>query len=237
MSELKEAIILSDFDGTITVDDTNNAIFANFNQRESEDIVDHYRNNQDKLGIRWLLAEQYKSLDITRKQLEEFVINEIAIEPTFPEFLEFIQENNFTFAVLSGGFQDYIKILLKHYNIEKDFPVYANKLIFPEDEGSDSGYIKAEFTYPPEESLSEFGPVPTPKGMIINKYKEDGLPIFYLGDGRTDRHAIGRADYILAKKGSFLEGFCNDKDCDFYVFEDFIEAKEYIVDKLKKEKR
>ena len=234
MSGLKDAIILSDFDGTITVTDTNNAIFANFNQRESEEIVDHYRENHDELGIRWLLAEQYKNLDITRQQLKEFVAEKVAIEQTFFEFLEFIKENNFTFAVLSGGFQDYIDILLEHYGIEQDFPVHANKLIFPEDEGSEADYIKAEFAYPPEESLSKFGPVPTPKGMIINQYKEGGLPIFYLGDGRTDRHAIGRADYILAKKGSFLEDFCQDNNCEYYVFEDFIEAKDYIVDKLKK---
>jgi len=86
MTELKDAIILSDFDGTITVDDTNNAIFANFNRRESEEIVGHYRENHDELGIRWLLAEQYKSLDITRKQLKEFVKAEIAIEQTFLGF-------------------------------------------------------------------------------------------------------------------------------------------------------
>ncbi len=234
MSELKDAIILSDFDGTITVDDTNNAIFANFNQRESEEIVDHYRDNQEELGIRWLLAEQYRSLDITRQQLKEFVKEEIAIEPTFFDFMKFIQENNFTFAVLSGGFQDYIEILLEHYGIKNNFSVYANKLVFPEDEGSEVNYIKAEFAYPPEESLSKFGPVPTPKGMIINQYKEEGLPIFYLGDGRTDRHAIGRANYILTKKDTFLERYCQENNFDHYVFEDFIEAKNYIIDKLKK---
>ncbi|MFN2362856.1 MAG: hypothetical protein ABR596_01055, partial [Halarsenatibacteraceae bacterium] len=107
MSDLKDAIILSDFDGTITVDDTNNAIFANFNQKESEEIIEYYHANQEELGIRWLLAEQYKNLEITRQELKEFVINQIAIEPTFLEFLKFIEKNNFTFAVLSGGFRDY----------------------------------------------------------------------------------------------------------------------------------
>ncbi|MGM0414871.1 MAG: MtnX-like HAD-IB family phosphatase [Bacillota bacterium] len=234
MSELQDAIILSDFDGTITVDDTNNAIFANFNPKESAAIMDYYHDNQEELGIRWLLARQYENLDITRDELREFVIKEVAVEPTFQEFLEFIQENNFTFAVLSGGFKDYIDILLEHYNIKNDFSVYANKLIFPEDEGSKDDYIKAEFSYSPEESLSEFGPVPTPKGMIINQYKKEGLPVFYLGDGRTDRHAIGRADYILTKKGTFLEMYCQEHNFEHFVFRDFIEAKNYIIDKLKK---
>lgn len=234
MSDLNDAIILSDFDGTITVDDTNNAIFANFNQKKSDEIVEHYHDNHDQLGIRWLLAEQYKNLNITRKQLKEFVINQVEIEPTFSGFLEFIQKNNFTFAVLSGGFRDYIDILLEHYNIKKDFEIYANKLVFPEDQGSDKDYIKAKFAYSPEESLSEFGPVPTPKGMIINQYKDKGLPVFYLGDGRTDRHAIGRADYILTKQGTFLEKYCQEKDFKHYVFEDFSQAKDYIIDRLKK---
>ncbi|MFW6301543.1 MAG: MtnX-like HAD-IB family phosphatase [Bacillota bacterium] len=234
MSDLKDAIILSDFDGTITVDDTNNAIFANFNQKESEEIVAHYRENHDELGIRWLLTEQYKNLEITRQELKEFVINEIAIEPTFFDFLKFIRKNNFTFAVLSGGFRDYINILLEHYGIEEDFIIYANKLVFPEDKNSEDDYIRAEFAYPPEESLSEFGPVPTPKGMIINQYKKEGLPIFYLGDGRTDRHAIGRADYILTKQGTFLEKYCQDNDFEHYVFSDFIQAKNYIIERLKK---
>ena len=234
MSDLKDGIILSDFDGTITVDDTNTAIFANFNQKESEEIVNYYHANQEELGIRWLLAEQYKNLEITRQDLKEFVIKQIAIEPTFLKFLKFIEENNLTFAVLSGGFRDYIDILLEHYGIERDFSVYANKLVFPEDEDSEANYIRAKFAYPPEESLSEFGPVPTPKGMIINQYKDKGLPIFYLGDGRTDRHAIGRADYILTKQGTFLEKYCQENNFKHYVFEDFIQARDYIIDKLKR---
>ncbi|MGM0421121.1 MAG: HAD-IB family phosphatase [Bacillota bacterium] len=229
---MSRPVVLSDFDGTITIKDTNNTLFSYFNKGDSKKIFSHYNQNQLKLGIRWLLAEQYKQLNITRQEMKKFVEEHIPLEPTFLDFLRYIHDKDFVFAVLSGGFKDYIEVLLHRHDIEIDFPIHANRLVFPDDEGAINDYITAEFVHSPREAVSEFGPAPTPKGKIIEEYQRQGSPVFYLGDGRTDRHAVGRADYILTKLDSFLQRYCEENDYDHHVFADFNEAKQIIQAKL-----
>ena len=230
---MKQPMIISDFDGTITIEDTNTAIWSYFDHVKSEEIKNKYRKNPNEKGMRWLLHEEYKNLNITRREFEKYIKNNIEIEPTFIEFLKYIKINNYKFAIISGGFIDYIDILLDKYNIIKEFPIHANKLIFPEDIEAKNNYITAEFKYSKNESRSKYGVTSTPKGRIIKKYRESFSPIFYLGDSKTDRHAIKYTDFILAKKDTFFEEYCKNNNYDYFSFKNFDDARLYIQSIIK----
>lgn len=220
-------MIISDFDGTITTKDTNVAVWSHFNYQESEKLRDIYRNNE-KLGMKWLLSEEYKNLDIVRSEFESFLQNHIKLESTFKNFLNYIKGNEYKFGIISGGFIDYINIILKKYDINIDFPIHANKLIFPEDKNSTNNIIETKFIEPQNKNTNGFGPTSTPKGEIISNYKKKYFPIFYLGDGRTDRHALGYADYIFTKKESYFEKFCIQNNYEHFQFNNFNQVAEII---------
>lgn len=229
---MRRPIIISDFDGTITTKDTNVAIWSYFNYKESEKLRDIYRNNEE-LGMRWLLTEEYKRLKISRKDLKDFIQHNMEIEVTFKSFLDYIKENDYKFSIISGGFIDYIEIILKHFDINIDFPIHANNLIFPEDENSNNNKIVTKFIKSKKNYNKKIGQTSTPKGEIISKYNRKYSPVIYLGDGRTDRHAVDYSDFIFTKKDSYFEKFCAEHNYEHFIFEDFNQAKKIIEEIIK----
>ena len=224
-------MIMSDFDGTITVQDTNNSLFDDFIPDKISKIMEKYEQNREKLGVRFILKEGYQNLSLSRKEYKEYVRENIDIEPTFPEFLSFIRTNRIPFAVVSGGFMEGVRTTFDCHNIDIDFPLYANRLLFPEErenqQGPDSG-IKIKFMHEKEIADRDFGPVSLAKDIIIENHRQEFSSIAYLGNGRTDIQAIEKADNLLAKAGSFLDRHCSSINVEYHSFSDFREALEII---------
>jgi len=223
MSDLKDGIILSDFDGTISIQDVNNAIFEKFGDEQSEIIEEKLINNQ--ISDREAMKRHYSRLTMNKKRFKTFIENNINLDPYFSEFYENIKENNIDFAIISGGFLEYIKITLKKENINYQDEIYANQLVFDNDK------VKPNFLHDIETCDKIFGPCGNCKFKLLSQHPSS-KKIIYIGDGLTDRCVAGTTDYLLVKNNSILEEYCKKNQIKHHGFNSFQEVNGIINDLL-----
>ena len=113
-------VIYSDFDGTITKEDTVNRffeIYATPKWIESEKLW-----IEGKISSRENAIIQVGLLNnISQKQLDDY-INSIEIDDYFLDFVDFVKSKNIKLTILSDGFDLFIKKTLERYNL--DIPYY-----------------------------------------------------------------------------------------------------------------
>ena len=220
----KDYIILSDFDGTISVQDVNNAIFDKFGDEQSEIIEEKLINNL--ISDREALKKHYSRLKMTKNKFKSFINNNINLDPYFKEFYENIKESDIDFAIVSGGFLEYIKILLEKENINYQNEIFANQLIF------DNEQVKPKFLHNIQNCEEIFGPCGNCKYRLLNQ-SPPNKSIIYIGDGLTDRCVAGATDFLLVKKDSILKEYCIKNKIEHKEFASFKDVKEVITGLLK----
>ncbi len=218
-------IIISDFDGTITQTDVNNTIHFHYGDEKTAEIEEQF--SRGEIGVYQSLSFHYNRLKISEKEFKEFVLENIEIDPYFKKFYKMINNKDLDFAVISGGFINYIEMIFDKYNIDMKHPIYANKLLFKENNNIE---VKFAHEVSQKECIRDSGYCGNCKYRIINKYKnqKNKDKIIYIGDGLTDRCGARQADIILVKSGSSLLDYCQDNNIEYYVFNNFKEIKEII---------
>jgi 2,3-diketo-5-methylthio-1-phosphopentane phosphatase len=200
-----EYIIICDFDGTITIEDTVNSMVDKF-------ASDKWRN----LDEMWM-SGKYDAREISQKILDMMNTNEIElkefvrginIDPKFKEFIEYIRKECIEFYILSDGFDFNIENILENNNIE-GLMSFSNVLQF---EGS-----KLLGVYPnTNENCKKCGNCKT---NLISEINLDNKKVIYIGDGNSDKCASKNSDYIFAKKG--LADYLRENGVEFTEFRDF----------------
>jgi len=206
-------LVISDFDGTITIQDVNDALFAEFGDRENELIEKKYQKNL--LGHREALKQHYSRLEMTRTDFETFVRENIDLDPYFSEFYSFINNRGLNFAIVSGGFLNYIRLLFEREKIEIKHPVYANELLFAD------GFYRLNFYHDLDGCPIGLKPCGNCKHKLLDNFKQKYQEIIYIGDGWTDRCAAQLADKLLVKEDSSLEAYCKRESLDYELFHSF----------------
>lgn len=219
-------IILSDFDGTISTKDTNDSLFYEFLGEKHLEIENKVK--EQKISSREALELQYSLMDINEQDLFKHVDKNIYLDKFFKKFLSLLNtNNNLDFAIISGGFENYIKYLLKKNKLDINYPIYANRLIF------NNGRLKLEFKHNNiEECNKDFGICGNCKYKIILDKKNSYDKIIYIGDGLTDCCIANCVDLLYAKKDKFLEEYCIIKNIDYISYNDFSDVIESL-NKLK----
>ncbi|SHH37723.1 MtnX-like HAD-IB family phosphatase [Tepidibacter thalassicus] len=200
-----EYIIICDFDGTITLNDTVNAMADEFS-------VGDWR----KLDEMWICGKCSGSevsqkilemIDTDEHKLREFIKN-IKIDPYFKEFMEYIKEKVIEFYIVSDGFDFNIETILEENEIIGVI-CFSNMLQF---EGK-----KLMGFYPNvNEDCKKCGNC---KRNIITNVNIENKKIIYIGDGYSDRCAAKLGDYIFAK--GELANHLKEENIDFIEFNNF----------------
>jgi len=207
--EQRDIAVLCDFDGTITTTETLGFLFSEFAESRFEYARQWARGEID---MRDEFRLTFKTVKANKKEMEE-ALNEIEIDPGFPEFLEFGREKGYTFAIISDGLEWYIEYLLNRYNIH-DIPIFANQIFFEPD-----GF-RFEFPWFDEETHRRG--VCKPK--IARAYRKHSKKLVFVGDGRSDIDIIHEADIVFSH--GWLAGYCfakglgKDEFFDWYDLED-----------------
>jgi len=108
---LGEIIILSDFDGTISLDDVNDKLFTIYGDEVSEQIDKDYYNGE--ISDKEALLKQYKRIRLSKKEFFNFIDTTIKIDKHFGDFYKKVKDEKLAFAIISGGFNNYIEYLLE----------------------------------------------------------------------------------------------------------------------------
>lgn len=194
-------IFFTDFDGTITLQDSNDFMTDNvgfgaaLRKKGNEDVLNGHRDFRDSF------QEMMDSISTPYNQCIDLLLKNIQLDPGFKEFHAYARANNIPIVVLSGGMTPIIRGLLGH--------------LLGEEAASELQIVSNDVKARPGKSINEergweivfhddsgFG---HDKSLEIRKYSSlpQGLRpyLFYAGDGVSDLSAAKETDLMFVKEG------------------------------------
>lgn len=208
-----KTIIFSDFDGTITVQDSLDTVldaFAKPSWRQEGAAI-----WEAGLGSRLAIEKELSLLEATREKIEALLEEKIELSPGFEEFLQLCRKQGWDFVILSEGFCLHIDKILGKYRLT-DIPYYANELVFTE-----AGIETRNPHANPE--CRRCGNC---KRAHMLKARQGHGRVIYIGDGRTDHCPAEVADQVFAKR--HLEKYCQEEHIPYIPYRDFFDVLNYL---------
>jgi HAD superfamily phosphoserine phosphatase-like hydrolase len=208
---LRPLAIFSDFDGTITHPDTLNILAETYGGKDFRRAIGR-RIASGEVSLRDGILEE---LAVIRGSLEEnldFLRRHVMIDPEFPGFAQWCEQQKIPLTVLSSGMKEVIEQFLRPLELNH-VRILANHLVIT------NGLWSLEFL-----DGSDWG---HDKGVAIRQARAEGYCTVFLGNGLSDRGAAENADIIFTK-GS-LAAFCDAQNIPHLPFQSFAEVKSYLA--------
>jgi len=215
---MRKIAVLCDFDGTIARDDVGNLLFTTFSENgDSKKVVDQWRRGE--ISSRQCLEQEAALVKVDRNALNEFVRHR-QIDPYFKDFHDFARKRGIEIAVLSDGLDYYIEQILVRFGLA-EIEFFANRLAFK------NGSFEVQF---PWHDLMECTDCGCCKMHHVQRYRDGGYFIVYVGDGLSDRCPCEGADMVFAK-GDLLR-HCQQQHIDHIEFRNFRDVEREVVQRL-----
>ena len=196
--------VICDFDGTVTLFDTTDALLERFALPEWEDVEKKWLSGS--ITSRECMERQIAMIHAKRQELDAY-IDTFESTPGFKEFVNFCDQSDLDLHIVSDGIDYTIHRVLSNIGL-LNIPVFANHLVFME-----KGY---GLTFPFAKDDCRFGMCKCDVADIGN-----GETIL-IGDSYSDTCIAGMASTVYAVRGKPLELYCIEKGiahipfCDFY---------------------
>jgi 2-hydroxy-3-keto-5-methylthiopentenyl-1-phosphate phosphatase len=208
VTPLRPVVVVLDFDGTVTQKDIGDEICDRFAPPAWRDIDAAWVRNEISLP-----EAQRRMWGLARAARPEALAyaREIGhLRPGLDALVAAVERAGASLWLASGGFDFYIEALLGE-RLGAFQRRYFNTTRFVD------GRIEVDF---PHADLA-CGRCAVCKGRVCDAARASGGATVFIGDGASDRCAIGRADRIFAVRGSLLERACAERGCDYVAFDDF----------------
>jgi 2,3-diketo-5-methylthio-1-phosphopentane phosphatase len=194
-----------DFDGTVTQKDVGDEICERFAPPSWRDIDAEWVRNE--ISLPEAQRRMWRLARCDREQAVAWSRHIGAERPGLDALLDGVRAAGGAAWLASGGFDFYIEAILdgRMARFERAF---FNRASFVD------GAVDVEF---PHDELA-CGRCAVCKGRVCDLAREHGRVIF-VGDGASDRCAIGRADVLCAVRGSLLERACRERGAPHVSFE------------------
>ncbi|CAI1691629.1 hypothetical protein SEUBUCD646_0N03060 [Saccharomyces eubayanus] len=216
-----KAVIFTDFDGTVTLEDSNDYLTDTLGFGKEERLKVFEGVLDGTKSFRQGFMEMLESIHTPFPECIKILEKKIRLDPGFKDTFEWAQENDVPVVVVSSGMKPIIKVLLTRlvgqHSIHK-IDIVSNEV---EIEAHDEWKI----IYKDE---SPFG---HDKSRSIDAYKKkfesalkpgDERPVyFYCGDGVSDLSAAKECDLLFAKRGKDLVTYCKRQNVPFHEFDTF----------------
>ncbi|KAI2624335.1 HAD-like domain-containing protein [Hypoxylon sp. NC1633] len=223
-----KAIFFTDFDGTITLQDSNDFMTDNLGygaelrKKGNKDVLEGRRTFRDSF------QEMMDTVKTPYNQCIEILLKNVQLDPCFAEFFAWTRQNNVPVVVLSGGMQPIIRALLAHLVGEE--AVAHMQIVSNDVEPRPGKSINEEDGWNIKfHDDSEFG---HDKSLEIKPYAAlSERPImFYAGDGVSDLSAAKETNLLFAKAGRDLVTYCENEKVPFVTFNDFSDIHKVVAD-------
>lgn len=209
----KKQAVLCDFDGTITKVDVINDFLSKFADESWYELEMLW--NEGKIGSRELLKKQFALVrGMDEKTLYNY-LQSVELDEYFVDFYEKACAAGILVAVVSDGFDLFIKNVLKNYGLG-EIEVFTNSLKF------ENGEFYPSFPNAHGDCGINAG---TCKCEILNRFKKRYDTVYYIGDGVSDYCVCKNADILFAKKA--LSQYCIKRNINFVPYSDFNEVINY----------
>ncbi len=178
--------VVCDFDGTITKEDTADAIFTRFAAPEWRDVEAVWEAGE--IGSAECMRRQMELVDASLPELDA-ALDALQIDPDFPAFVAFCEERGVELAIVSDGVDYFIERILRRAGLP-NLPVNANRLI----QKGERSFTLAH-PHKVQDCASGAG---TCKCALASP--SDGRRTVLIGDGRSDFCVAHETDIVFAKK-------------------------------------
>jgi 2-hydroxy-3-keto-5-methylthiopentenyl-1-phosphate phosphatase len=178
--------ISCDFDGTITLVDTVDAILETFAEPEWREVEKDWE--AGKMGSRECLGAQTALLRVSPADLDAF-IDDIAVDADAKEFFADCVKLSLPVSVVSDGYDWVVRRVLSRMGL-RGLPIVANRLVHM---GEDRWSLR--FPY----SAANCG-----SGVCKCAVVNQPAKLVHIGDGRSDMCVSDKCDVVFAK-GRLLE--------------------------------
>jgi 2-hydroxy-3-keto-5-methylthiopentenyl-1-phosphate phosphatase len=187
MATKKPLLVITDFDGTLSLTDVGYEVLLKFSGQGWDDIDRDYC--EGRIGSMEAYGRIVAILGGTREDMLRFVAENTVVDPHFKEFYAFCREHGIGVKIVSDGLDFYIDFVLKRYGLA-DIPFYSNVMTF--DDGKPRSI---EFPHA-NETCNQCG---TCKSNILESCRDEFGKILYVGDGYSDLCPARKADLVFAK--------------------------------------
>jgi 2,3-diketo-5-methylthio-1-phosphopentane phosphatase len=216
---MNNIIVLCDFDGTITIEDTGVVALDNFTDedwRYYDELLE-----QEEITLEECIKTQFEMLEGKKEEILEVLIKSVRVRPNAERFIEFCHQNNIPFVILSAGLDFAINYYKEKFNNSHNIPIYAPKAEFLNN--------KVRLSFPPleDEKSKNF------KQDIVLKYNKKNNISIYIGNGLSDFEGVRVADFAYVVKDSKLANLCNKEEIAHKEFADFAEIITDIKNRFK----
>jgi 2,3-diketo-5-methylthio-1-phosphopentane phosphatase len=203
--------IYCDFDGTITAQDTTDAVLRDLARPEWE-----------SLEAAWL-AGRISAAECMRKQIAliqgddaalEAILGRIELRAGFESFARWCKEEDLPLIVVSDGVDFMIRHILNRHGLGY-LPVFANQL---------AGVPGARVLDQPWAASACLNKSGVCKCGVTRAGAPN--PLVYIGDGRSDFCIAGEADVLFAR--STLARHCVDQGLPFIAYDNFSDVQRYL---------
>ncbi len=207
-------VLVLDFDGTVTEKDVGDEVCDRFAPPAWRDIDAAWVRNE--LSLPEAQRQMWALARCDRPEALAYAKQVGKLRPGLDALLESVHRAGGAAWLASGGFDFYIEAIL-HGRLPRFERTYFNSTRFIDG--------KVEVTFP-HASLS-CGRCAVCKGNVCDLARASGARVVFVGDGASDRCAIGRADVLCAVQGSLLARACEERKLPYVPFlelDDVIEA-------------
>lgn len=196
-------LIICDFDGTITVQDTGLYVAQTLGLDRFLEIEEEWRRGE--ISSRECLREQWRTVDPSRRDFQELIAN-LEVSPGFEELLALAEQRSARFVILSDGLDYYIDITLKRLGRES-VEYRSNHAVLHDH------YVEVQFPCA-DEFCDLCGNCKT---LWLFELRPGADRVVYIGDGMSDGCASRYCEVVFAK--DLLADICRKRGQVFVPFE------------------
>jgi 2,3-diketo-5-methylthio-1-phosphopentane phosphatase len=199
-------ILVLDFDGTVTDKDVGDEVCDRFAPPVWRDIDAQWVRNEISLP-----EAQRRMWGLARAARDEALAYARVVgtlRPGLDRLLAAVDELGGAAWLASGGFDFYIEAILDG-RLARFARAFFNATRFAD------GRIEIDF---PHHALA-CARCAVCKGKVCDLARAAGASVVFVGDGASDRCAIGRADRLFAVRGSLLARACDERGVAYEPFE------------------
>ena len=206
-------LFVIDFDGTLSVGDTVDAMLEKFADNRWEILEDEWL--KGNITAIECMKQQLDLVEVDQDTLEAF-FRDIQLDASFIPFHKYISKFS-KVAIVSDGLDHAIDVATKNAAIPA-MPIYANKLDFK------PNGISISYPYRNPECKAGNGVC---KCQIAQQLTTDvGGPVVLIGDGKSDYCLAKYADIVFAK-GKLIK-YCENESITFTQFNSFADVLKII---------
>ncbi|MDH2878832.1 2-hydroxy-3-keto-5-methylthiopentenyl-1-phosphate phosphatase [Bacillus cytotoxicus] len=204
--------IFCDFDGTITNSDNIISIMEHFAPPKAEEIKKQIL--AQELSIQEGVEQLFHLLPTNlHDDMIAFLKNNASIRSGFQEFVQFINKNDLSFYVISGGMDFFVHPLLDGL-VPKE-KIYCNETDFSKE------YIEVKWPYPCDKHCNHHCGLC--KSTLIRRLSSQQDFRIVIGDSITDLQAAKQADKVFAR--DFLITKCKEYHIPYTPFHTFYDIQ------------